>query len=288
MNPEDFFSVATSFSKYNSVYNTLNSSYLNTGWNWNSDLYNQSYQDVKNNYIWLNVNYIGNDKIYIERPNCEDLINIKKLNPTVIIDNDLKCKAKYANSFDDMQDEGEGLVINNIEEIKVFINNTQKNISKDEFNLITTDKKFRDEMMNSVLTSISSNLLNVLESQVRRLDLNPNIYHEKFVEVINNLRDYLEITITDSFEDKLAIINSKTYEIIKIKPYEPDKVDDCFIEDLISFIASEFSFLINKDEEPAESLRRILIFLRRSNHKKLANKLQSYLNEMFLRTEKYD
>ena len=268
MEPEDFFSVITDFSKNNSVYNTLKNSsvydhsYLNTGWNWNwtCDPYDQSYQDAENNYIWLNVNYIGNDKIYIERPNCEDLVNIKKLNPRIVIGNDLKCKAKYANSFDDLQDENEDIIINNIEEIKVC-SNTQKNLSEDEFDLITTDKNFRNEMMNSILTSISGNLLNNLENQVRLLDLNPNIYHKKFTEIINNLRDYLEITITDSFEDRLAVINPKTYEIIKIKSYEPDKTSDNFIEDLLSFIANEFSFLINKDENPAESLRRILIFL---------------------------
>ena len=112
------------------------------------------------------------------------------------------------------------------------------------------------------------------ERQVECLKLNPNIYHEKFVEVINNLRDYLEITITDSNGGKLAVINPKTYEITNLKSY---KADERFIEDLLFLVADEFNFLINKNGNPAESFEIILNFLRKSNHKELAKKIDNYL-----------
>lgn len=293
MNPDDIFSMVSSFSKYSSAYDTLSSSnYLDNRWDWSCDPYHQSYQGIKNNCIWLNVNYIGNDRIYIERPNCEDLVNIKKLNPIVVVGNDLEDKANYASSFDDIQDDDKGIVINNIEEIEVSTgrfsgNNIQKKLSEDEFNLITTDEKFRNEIMGSILTSISCDFLNHLESQVRHLDLNPNIYHEKFLEIINNLRDYLEITITDSFEDKLAVINPKTYEITKLKPYEPTKAEDYFIEDLSFLVVDEFIKEIsalrnNGAPNPAKSINVIIKFLIDSGRSELARKVQSYFNESIL------
>ena len=113
------------------------------------------------------------------------------------------------------------------------------------------------------------------ERQVECLKLNPNIYHEKFVEVINNLRDYLEITITDSNGGKLAVINPKTYEITNLKSCKAD--DERFIEDLLFLVADEFNFLINKNGNPAESFEIILNFLRKSNHKELAKKIDNYL-----------
>ena len=281
MEPEDFFSTVTNFSKNSSVYNTLSHNYLNTGWNlsWNCDLPDQPYQDVKNNRIFLNVNYIGIKTIYIERPNCEDLINIKELNPAVIVGNDLKTLANYADSFDDIEEKGKGIAVNNIEEIEVSTgrfnsSNFQREISEEEFNLITTNEKFRNEIVESAITSISSRFLDNFERQVECLKLNPNIYHEKFVEVINNLRDYLEITITD-YNDKITIINPKTYEITNLRSC---KADERFIEDLLFLVADEFNFLINKDGNPAESFKIILNFLRNSNHKELAKKIDNYLS----------
>ena len=283
MNPDDFFPANANLSKYNFVYNTLNSSYLNTGWVWNSDIiYDQSYQDAKNNFILLNVNYIGVKTIYIERPNCEDLINIKELNPTVIVGNDLKTLAKYADSFDDIEGKkGEEITINNIEEIEVSTGmfnsgNFQKEISEEEFNSITTNEKFRSEIVESAITSISSSFLDNFERQAECLKLNPNIYHEKFVEVINNLRDYLEITITDSNGGKLAVINPKTYEITNLKSYKAD--GERFIEDLLFLVADEFNSLINKNGNPAESFEIILNFLRKSSHKEFAKKIDNYLS----------
>lgn len=298
MNPDDIFSMVSNFSKYSSAYDTLSSNYLDNRWDWSCDPYPQSYQVIKNNCIWLNVNYIGNKRIYIERPNCEDLVNIKKLNPTIVVGNDLEDKANYANSFDDIQDEDEdkGITINNIEEIEVSngtfgSTKTQKKLSEDEFNLITTDEKFRSEILGSILTSISCDFLNHLERQVRNLDLNPNIYHEKFMEIINNFRDYLEITITDSFEDKLAVINPKTYEITKIKPYEPTKAEDYFIEDLSFLVVDEFIKEIsalrnNGAPNPAKSISVIIKFLIDSGRSELARKVQSYFNESILEDEK--
>ena len=63
---DDFFSIVSNFSKY-SPYSLSNN--LDAGYTWNCDLYGQSYQDVKNNRILLNVNYIGAETVYIERPN---------------------------------------------------------------------------------------------------------------------------------------------------------------------------------------------------------------------------
>jgi len=295
MNPDDMFSMISNFSKYSSAYNTLSSNYLDSRWDWSFDPYPQSYQGIKNNCIWLNVNYIGNDRIYIERPNCEDLVNIKKLNPTIVVGNDLEDKANYASSFDDIQDDDKGIVVNNIEEIEVSTgryssNNTQKKLSEDEFDLITANEKFRNEMMGTVLASISSDFLNHLERQVRELDLNPNIYHEKFLEVINSLRDYLEITITDSYGDKLAVINPKTYEITKLKPYEPTKAEDYFIEDFSFLVADEFVKEINilrrgGSTNPAKSIGTIIKFLIDSGRSELANKIKSYFDESIIKDE---
>lgn len=296
MNPDGIFSMVSNFSKYSSACVTPN--YLDNRWDWSCDPYPQSYQGIKNNCIWLNVNYIGNNRIYIERPNCEDLVNIKKLNPTIVVGNDLENVSNYASSFDDTgdEDENKGIIVNNIEEIEVSTgtfssSNTQKRISEDEFNLITTDEKFRNEIIESTLTSISNDFLNHLERQVKNLDLNPNIYHEKFMEIINSLRDYFEITITDSFEDKLAVINPKTYEITKIKSYEPTKAEDYFIEDLSFLVTDE---ILNELEtlrnggapNPAKSLSIMIKFLIDSGRVELANKIQSYFNESIIKDEK--
>ena len=274
MNPEDFtFDPNYHYDYFNNYY------YVKTmGWS----NCNDAYRIIEDNRILLNVNYIGVKTIYIERPNCEDLINIKELNPAVIVDNNLKTLANYADSFDDTEgkEKGKEITINNIEEIEVSTgrfnsSNFQRELSEEEFYSITTNEKFRNEIVETAITSISSCLLDNFEMQAECLKLNPNIYHEKFVEVINNLRDYLEITITDSNGGKLAVINPKTYEITNLKSCKPD--DERFIEDLLSLVADEFNFLINKNGNPAESFEIILNFLRKSNHEELAKKIDNYL-----------
>ena len=120
--------------------------------------------------------------------------------------------------------------------------------------------------------------------------MNPNIYHEKFLEIINNLRDYLEITITDSFKDKLAIINPKTYEITKLKHYEPTKAEDYFIEDLSFLVADEILNELNalrngRTPNPVKSLNAITKFLIDSGRPELADKIQSYFNESIIKDE---
>lgn len=273
MNPEDF----TFDTNY--YYDHSNNYYYDKTMGWSNC--NAAYRVIEDNRILLNVNYIGVKTIYIERPNCEDLINIKELNPAVIVDNNLKTIANYADSFDDTEgkEKGKEITINNIEEIEVSTgrfnsSNFQMELSEEEFNSITTNEKFRSEIVEIAITSISSCFLDNFKSQVERLKLNPNIYHEKFVEVINNLRDYLEITITDSNGGKLADINPKTYEITNLKSC---KADDHFIEDLLFLVADEFNFLVNKGGDPAESFEIILNFLRKSNHKELAKKIDNYL-----------
>ena len=273
MNPEDF----TFDPNYH--YDYFNNYYYDKTMGWSN--YNAAYQIIENNRILLNVNYIGVKTIYIERPNCEDLINIKELNPAVIVDNNLKTIANYADSFDDTEgkEKGKEITINNIEEIEVSTgrfnsSNFQRELSEEEFYSITTNEKFRSEIIETAITSISSSFLDNFERQVECLKLNPNIYHEKFVEVINNLRDYLEITITDSSGGKLAVINPKTYEITNLKSC---KADEHFIEELLFLVADEFNFLINKNGNPAESFEIILNFLRKSNHKELAKKIDNYL-----------
>ena len=288
---DDFYSIASNISnlskKYNSIYNTLTNNNLDIKYTWNYDPYDQSYQIIEDNSILLNVNYIGVKTIYLERPNCEDLINIKELNPAVIIDNNLKTIANYADSFDDIEgkEKDKEITINNIEEIEVSTgafnsSSSQMKLSEEEFNSITTNEKFRSAIVETAITSISSSILDNFERQVECLKLNPNIYHEKFVEVINNLRDYLEITITDSNGGKLAVINPKTYEITNLKSYKADDehFDERFIEDLLFLVADEFNFLINKNGNPAESFEIILNFLRKSNHKELVKKIDSYLS----------
>lgn len=277
MNPEDF-----TFDP-NYYYNYSNNYYYDKTMGWSNC--NATYRIIEDNRILLNVNYIGVKTIYIERPNCEDLINIKELNPAVIVDNDLKTTANYADSFDDIEgkEKGKEIIISNIEEIEEIevstgrfnSSNFQRELSEEEFYSITTNEKFRSEIIETAITSISSSFLNNFERQAECLKLNPNIYHEKFVEVINNLRDYLEITITDSNGAKLAVINPKTYEITNLKSYKTD--DELFIEDLLSLVADEFNFLVNKDGDPAESFEIILNFLRKSNHKELAKKIDNYL-----------
>lgn len=274
MNPEDF----TFDPNYH--YDCFNNYYYDKTTSWSN--YNAAYRIIEDNRILLNVNYIGVKTIYIERPNCEDLINIKELNPAVIVDNNLKTIANYADSFDDTEgkEKGKEITINNIEEIEVSTgrfnsSNFQRELSEEEFYSITTNEKFRNEIVETAITSISSCLLDNFERQTECLKLNPNIYHEKFVEVINNLRDYLEITITDSNGGKLAVINPKTYEITNLKSCKPD--DERFIEDLLSLVADEFNFLVNKGGDPAESFEIILNFLRKSNHKDLAKKIDNYL-----------
>lgn len=274
MNPDDFFTFdpISNYSKYSNYYYDKTMGWSN---------YNAAYRIIEDNRILLNVNYIGVKTIYIERPNCEDLINIKELNPAVIVDNDLKTIANYADSFDDTESKKDKeITINNIEEIEVstgrFNNsNFQRELSEEEFYSITTNEKFRSEIVETAITSISSSILDNFERQVECLKLNPNIYHEKFVKVINSLRDYLEITITDSNGGKLAVVNPKTYEITNLKSYKAD--DERFIEDLLSLVADEFNFLVNKGGDPAESFEIILNFLRKSNHKELAKKIDNYL-----------
>lgn len=275
MNPEDF----TFDPNYH--YDYFNNYYYDKTMSWSNC--NAAYRIIEDNRILLNVNYIGVKTIYIERPNCEDLINIKELNPAVIVDNNLKTIANYADSFDDTEgkEKGKEITINNIEEIEVSTgafnsSNFQRELSEEEFNSITTNEKFRSAIVETAIASISSRLLDNFESQVEYLKLNPNIYHEKFVEVINNLRDYLEITITDSNGGKLAVINPKTYEITNLKSYKADD-DERFIEDLLFLVADEFNFLVNKGGDPAESFEIILNFLRKSNHKELAKKIDNYL-----------
>lgn len=275
MNPEDFtFDPNYHYDYFNNYYYDKTTSWSNC---------NAAYRIIEDNRILLNVNYIGVKTIYIERPNCEDLINIKELNPAVIVDNNLKTIANYADSFDDTEgkEKGKEITINNIEEIEVSTgafnsSNFQRELSEEEFNSITTNEKFRSAIVETAIASISSRLLDNFESQVEYLKLNPNIYHEKFVEVINNLRDYLEITITDSNGGKLAVINPKTYEITNLKSYKADD-DERFIEDLLFLVADEFNFLVNKGGDPAESFEIILNFLRKSNHKELAKKIDNYL-----------
>lgn len=273
MNPEDF----TFDPNYH--YDYFNNYYYDKTMGWSN--YNAAYQIIENNRILLNVNYIGVKTIYIERPNCEDLINIKELNPAVIVDNDLETIANYADSFDDTESKkGKEIIISNIEEIEVSTgrfnsSNFQRELSEEEFYSITTNEKFRSEIVETAITSISSGILDNFERQAECLKLNPNIYHEKFVEVINNLRDYLEIIITDSNGGKLAVINPKTYEITNLKSCKAD--DERFIEDLLFLVADEFNFLINKNGNPAESFEIILNFLRKSSHKELAKKIDNYL-----------
>ena len=113
MNPEDFtFDPNYHYDYFNNYY------YYDKTMGWSN--YNAAYRIIEDNRILLNVNYIGVKTIYIERPNCEDLINIKELNPAVIVDNNLKTIANYADSFDDTEgkEKGKEITINNIEEIE--------------------------------------------------------------------------------------------------------------------------------------------------------------------------
>ena len=112
MNPEDF----TFDPNYH--YDYFNNYYYDKTMGWSNC--NDAYRIIEDNRILLNVNYIGVKTIYIERPNCEDLINIKELNPAVIVDNNLKTLANYADSFDNTEgkEKGKEITINNIEEIE--------------------------------------------------------------------------------------------------------------------------------------------------------------------------
>ena len=100
MNPEDF----TFDPNYH--YDYFNNYYYDKTMGWSNC--NAAYRIIEDNRILLNVNYIGVKTIYIERPNCEDLINIKELNPAVIVDNNLKTIANYADSFDDTEGKEKG------------------------------------------------------------------------------------------------------------------------------------------------------------------------------------
>ena len=143
MNPEDF----TFDPNYH--YDYFNNYYYDKTMGWSNC--NDAYRIIEDNRILLNVNYIGVKTIYIERPNCEDLINIKELNPAVIVDNNLKTLANYADSFDDTEgkEKGKEITINNIEEIEVSTgrfnsSNFQRELSEEEFYSITTNEKFRN------------------------------------------------------------------------------------------------------------------------------------------------
>ena len=98
---------------------------------------------------------------------------------------------------------------------------------------------------------------------------------------MDDLPNYFEIEIVDSFEDKLAIINPKTYEVTKLKSYSSDKTDDYFVEDLLFLIAEEFA-LMAENEDPKRSFKRILDFLRESGFNDLVKKTACRFNEIQL------
>jgi hypothetical protein len=279
MNPDDFLSIASTFSNFNKY-----DSYLTTNkWLDCGEIYN--YEDDitrKSNYIFIKFNYIGECSIYIERPNCEDLINIKKLNPTILTGNDL-VRANYISSFDDNEPEKENhfMAFNNIEELKIWDASTSIKISEEEFHLMISDKKFRTEKIKNCFNSIFADLLERLKNQIRNLELNPNIYHEKLTKIMDDLPNHFEVEIVDSFEDKLAIINPKTYEIKELSSYSSNKTDDYFVEDLLYLVAEEFA-LVAENEDPTRSFKRILDFLRESGFKDLVNKTACRFNEMHL------
>lgn len=274
MNPDDFLTITSTFGKYNyySYDSNLPSSWL---------AYDDSYKEDKSNYIFIKFDYTGETAIYIERPNCEDLVNIKKLNPTILTGDDL-VKANYASSFDDNEpEENNFMAFNNIEELNIWGLSTQTKISEEEFHLMISDEKFRTEKIKKCFDSIFAGFLDNLKNQIKKLELNPNIYHEKLTKIIDDLSNHFEIEIIDSFDDKLAIINPKTYEVTKLSSYSSNKTDDYFVEDLLFLIAEEFA-LMAKNEDPEESFKRILDFLRESGFKDLVRKTACRFNEIQL------
>jgi len=226
MNPEDFLS------KYSEIFNGLKSYYYDDGdswWNdWRTDdslIKSSTYKNKGKVFLKLISNEIH---LFVERPNCEDLVNIKKLTPSVFTEEGIS--VPYTTSFDesesDSENESSTVECNNIEEINIDTVYLQEEIDLETYkNEFLTQSDYYFNFLNKLISEVKEDIKHKFNYILSNdFDLNPNLYKEQIEKEIEKQIKNFTITIYNDFDEQIAEINPETFKFFKLK--EIDKIDE--------------------------------------------------------------
>lgn len=242
MNPEDLLS------KYHEIFNGLKSYYYDSdSWSWDDWRYDDNglskfsaHKNKRKVFLKLISNKI---QLFVERPNCEDLVNIKKLTPSVFTEEGIS--VPYATSFDELEAEENIPMVecNNIEEINIDTVYLYEEIDLETYkNEFLTQSDYYSNFLNKLISEAKENIkikFNCILSN--DFDLNPNLYNDKIEKEIEKQVKNFTITIYNDFDEKVAEIDPKTFKFFKLK--EIKEIDEIrkLIQDVGAIIVETYN-----------------------------------------------
>lgn len=252
MNPEDFLS---NLSKYSEIFNGLKSYYYDgsdtssnwcfDGWRTDDSLIKSStYKNKGKVFLKLISNKI---QLFIERPNCEDLVNIKKLNPSVFTEEGIS--VPYVASFDEPEPESDSeyrssmIECNNVEEINIDTVCIYEEIDLETYkNEFLTQSDYYSNFLNKLISEAKEDIKHKFNYVISNdFGLNPNLYNDKIEKEIEKQIKNFTITIYNEFDEKIAEINPETFKFFKLK--EIKEIDEIrkLIQDVGTIIIDAYN-----------------------------------------------
>ena len=149
------------------------------------------YRHVADPYIRINI-HSEHVTLYLERPNCDDIVNVEKINPIIVIEGE---EIPYQTSFEDTTTEEKGcnLSINNVEAVDLYPDDYYKKLELGAYAQILNNSE--KPMISLLLEDYRRAATRDLEQSIYNLNLNPNIYKEQVKKVIKNLNIHITIEL---------------------------------------------------------------------------------------------
>lgn len=273
-----------------------------------SNVYGNAYgaNKIKHNELYICINIKGPKVLYIERPNCEDVVNIKKLNAgipsediakakflNIITDEDLA--NSYASSFDEIPDNKKySPAVRNVEEISIGQYGVNKIIiSEQEYHTIVADADYRQ---NRITTQIDNTLLKLrdrLFKEIGDLDLNPNFYLERVDKLMDVYKNGVSVTIEDAFDIVIASIDLKDNKITEVSTFEKTKVEEEMLRDVVFTAADSIMYELTAMRDGQKPnlpiiFRTIVDTIRSLGRPDIAAEGTNYFNELVMRIDEIE
>lgn len=273
-----------------------------------SNVYGNAYgaNKIRHNELYICINIKGPKVLYIERPNCEDIVNIKKLNAGVPSEDIAKAKFlniitdedlanSYASSFDEIPDSKKYCPsVRNVEEISFGQFSTNKIIiSEQEYHTLVADADYRQ---NRITTQVDNTLLkfrDYLFKEIGDLDLNPNFYLERVNELMDVYKNGISVTIEDAFDIVIASIDLKNNTITEVSTFEKTKVEEEMLRDVVFTAADSIMYELQAMRDGQKPnlpvvFRTIVDTVRNLGRPDIAAEGINYFNELVMRIDEIE